>query len=120
MPKRWEHDLSPVHHDTPRNSTTQNSPWTTRTQTNVSYPHILLHSRWTLIAPFHAVINDLFAAVEEKNGGRLTPDQLSRVSLKLGEMLGTQHAHEVNQNEKGQVRRVLFCSSVSDSESDIN
>ena len=58
---------------------------------------------------FHAVIKDLFAAVEEKNGGKLTPDQLSRVSLKLGAMLGSPDSHEVTQNEKGQVRHALFC-----------
>jgi len=52
------------------------------------------------------VINDLFAAVEEKNGGKLTPDQISRVSLKLGEMLGNPETHEVTQNEKGQVRNI--------------
>ena len=58
---------------------------------------------------FPAVIKDLFVAVEEKNGGKLTPDQLSRVSLKLGEMLGNPDSHEVTQNEKGQVRRLLSC-----------
>ena len=56
------------------------------------------------------VIKDLFTAVEEKNGGKLTPDQVSRVSLKLGEMLGNPDSHEVIQNEKGQVRRVLSLS----------
>lgn len=54
------------------------------------------------------MITDLFAAVEEKNGGKLTPDQVSRVSLKLGEMLGNPDAHEVTQNEQGQVRHLLF------------
>ena len=63
---------------------------------------------WTLIVTFYAVIKDLFSAVEEKNGGKLTPDQLSRVSLKLGAMLGSPDSHEVAQNEKGQVRSVLF------------
>ncbi|KAF9648982.1 hypothetical protein BDM02DRAFT_3269018 [Thelephora ganbajun] len=49
------------------------------------------------------LIKDLFAAVEEKNGGKLTPDQVTRVSLKLGEMLGDPDSHEVTQNEKGQL-----------------
>ena len=63
------------------------------------------------------MIKDLFAAVEEKNGGKLTPDQISRISLKLGAMLGDPDSHEVTQNENGQVCRILFClppmSSVS-------
>ena len=50
------------------------------------------------------VVKDLFAAVEEKNGGKLTPDQISRISLKLGEMLGDAGSKEAAQNEKGQVR----------------
>ena len=54
------------------------------------------------------MIKDLFEAVEEKNGGKLTPDQITRVSLKLGEMLGDPDSHEVTQNEQGQVRRILF------------
>jgi hypothetical protein len=54
------------------------------------------------------VIKNLFAAVEEKNGRKLTPDQISRISLKLGEMLGNPVSHEVAQNEKGQVRSILF------------
>ena len=61
-----------------------------------------------LIATFCLVIKDLFTAVEEKNGGKLTPDQISRVSLKLGEVLGDPGSHEVIQNEKGQVRSILF------------
>ena len=61
-----------------------------------------------LIIASCSVIKDLFAAVEEKNGGKLTPDQISQISLKLGEMLGNQDSHEVTQNEKGQVRRILF------------
>jgi hypothetical protein len=67
----------------------------------------LLFPRWVLTTAFHTVIKDLFAAVEEKNGGKLTSDQVSRVSLKLGEMLGNPDSHEVIQNEKGQVRHVL-------------
>jgi len=67
-----------------------------------------LFPRRTLIATFCTVIKDLFAAVEEKNGGKLTPDQVSRVSLKLGEMLGNPDSHEVAQNEKGQVRHISF------------
>ena len=47
-------------------------------------------------------------AVEEKNGGKLTSDQVSRISLKLGEMLGNPDSHEVTQDEKGQVRRILL------------
>lgn len=57
---------------------------------------------------FSAVIKDLFVAVEEKNGGKLTPDQVSRISVKLGEMLGNPGSHEVTQNEKGQVRRFFL------------
>jgi hypothetical protein len=53
------------------------------------------------------VVKDLYAAVEEKNGGKLTPDQISRISLKLGQLLGNPESHEVIQNEKGQVRRSL-------------
>lgn len=49
------------------------------------------------------LVKGLFAAMEEKNGGKLTPDQISRVSLKLGEMLGNPDSHEVTQNEKGQI-----------------
>ena len=56
------------------------------------------------------MIQDLFAAVEEKNGGKLTPDQISRVSLKLGEMLGNPDSREVTQNEQGQVRHILLFS----------
>lgn len=65
-------------------------------------------------------MKDLFAAVEEKNGGKLTPDQITRVSLKLGEMLGNPDSHEVTQNEKGQVRRVSFCLSALCIVSDVN
>lgn len=63
---------------------------------------------WMPITPFAAVVKDLFAAVGEKNGGKLTPDQISRVSLKLGEMLGNPDSHEVTQNEKGQVCHAFF------------
>ena len=59
------------------------------------------------------MIKDLFAAVEEKNGGKLTSDQLSRISLKLGEMLGNSDVHEVTQNEKGQVRHLSFLSPLT-------
>ena len=82
-----------------------------------------LPPRSTLIAVFCTVIKDLFAAVEEKNGGKLTPDQISRISLKLGEMLGDPDSHEVAQNDKGQVRHVSFLSSqppVSYTVSDVN
>ncbi|KAF9789881.1 hypothetical protein BJ322DRAFT_1044706 [Thelephora terrestris] len=49
------------------------------------------------------LVKDLYAAVEEKNGGKLTPDQISRISLKLGQLLGNPESHEVTQNEKGQI-----------------
>lgn len=50
--------------------------------------------------------------MEEKNGGKLSSDQLSRISLKLGQMLGNPGSHVVAQNEKGQVRQVLFFFSL--------
>ena len=59
-----------------------------------------------IITFYPLVVNNLFAAVEEKNGGELTPDQISRISLKLGAMLGNPDSHEATQNEKGQVRNV--------------
>ena len=76
-----------------------------------------------LITAFAAVVKDLFAAMEEKNGGKLTPDQISRVSLKLGEMLGNPDSHEVTQNEKGQVCHAFPPShplSVPDTASGVN
>ena len=79
------------------------------TQTNVPHPYVFVASCPECSPPcFATVVKDLFAAVEEKNGGKLTPDQISRISLKLGQMLGNPESQEVTQNEKGQVRRVLF------------
>ena len=86
-----------------RESTTQTRHGRRHKQTYPVFTHP--SSRWMLITASCLVIKDLFAAMEEKNGGKLMPDQISRASLKLSEMLGNPDPREVTQNEKGQVRR---------------